>query len=164
MCYFSKFEKVSPLIVQNIKTTLRHFDQNFQHFPPILKHTVWWYSCKWKQSKGNPCVLVFVVDICPAVLWLLFRFPTLNTMGVLWLLYIPTISSLTEAKNATIETTFFVEVSESLSLMPWLALLLLVLASGYHHEKKSFCHCPNLISVEVHSKNIIRNIHKPTLY
>ena len=76
-------------------------------------------------------------------------------MGVLWLLYIPTISSLTEAKNATIETTFFVEVSESLSLMPWLALLLLVLASGYHHEKKSFCHCPNLIS-EVHSKNIVR--------
>ena len=87
MCYFSKFEKVSPLIVQNIKTTLRHFDQNFQHFTPILKHTVWWYSCKWKQSKGNPCVLVFVVDICPAVLWLLFRFPTLNTMGVLYYTY-----------------------------------------------------------------------------
>ena len=38
------------------------------------------------SPKENPCV-VFVVDICPAVLWLLFRFPTLNTMGVLYYTY-----------------------------------------------------------------------------
>ena len=72
MCYFSKFEKVSPLIVQNIKTTLRLFDQIFQYYFRILEHNVWWYSCKWKQSKGKslcprlrrrhlPCCSVIIV-------------------------------------------------------------------------------------------------------
>ena len=156
MLFFEVWKGI-PIDCAKYKNNSQTFWWNFPILFPNFRAQCSGTVVSENSPKENPCV-VFVVDIYPAVLWLLFRFPTLNTMGVL----LRTISSLTEAKNATIETTFFVEVSESLSLMPWLALLLLVLASGYHHEKKSFCHCPNLISVVVHSKNIIRNIHKPT--
>ena len=66
----------------NSQTFWWNFPISFPNFRAQCSGTV----VSENSQKENPCV-VFVVDICPAVLWLLFRFPTLNTMGVLYYTY-----------------------------------------------------------------------------
>ena len=83
---FFEVWKGFPIDCAKYKNNSQTFWSNFPILFPNFRAQCSGTVVSENSQKENPCV-VFVVDICPAVLWLLFRFPTLNTMGVLYYTY-----------------------------------------------------------------------------
>ena len=83
---FFEVSKGIPIDCAKYKNNSQTFWWNFPILFPNFRAQCSGTVVSENSQKENPCV-VFVVDICPAVLWLLFRFPTLNTMGVLYYTY-----------------------------------------------------------------------------
>ena len=85
MLFFEVWKGI-PIDCAKYKNNSQTFWWNFPILFPNFRAQCSGTIVSENSPKENPCV-VFVVDICPAVLWLLFRFPTLNTMGVLYYTY-----------------------------------------------------------------------------
>ena len=85
MLFFEVWKGI-PIDCAKYKNNSQTFWWNFPILFPNFRAQCSGTVVSENSPKENPCV-VFVVDICPAVLWLLFRFPTLNTMGVLYYTY-----------------------------------------------------------------------------
>ena len=85
MLFFEVWKGI-PIDCAKYKNNSQTFWWNFPILFPNFRAQCSGTVVSENSQKENPCV-VFVVDICPAVLWLLFRFPTLNTMGVLYYTY-----------------------------------------------------------------------------
>lgn len=85
MLFFEVWKGI-PIDCAKYKNNSQTFWWNFPILFPNFRAQCSGTVVSENSPKENPCV-VFVVDIYPAVLWLLFRFPTLNTMGVLYYTY-----------------------------------------------------------------------------